>query len=118
MFDEDPISDGPAGDGEIDNTKFLSEEVGPADLVGIALEIFDPFVQSGGLKLRGLCVEEAEIARDDELVDKIDPDPSLSGLVGVGRYQAGFVLGVSTFEELDDDLRVVQGSILVGDSGD
>lgn len=118
MFDKDPIPDGPTGNGEIDDAEFLSEEVRPADLVDVTLEISNPFVQSGGLKLRGLGVEEAEVAWHDKLVDKVDPDPCLSSLVGVGWHQAGFVLGVSIFKELEDDLRVVQGSALMRDGGD
>ena len=118
MFDEDPIPDGPAGDGEIDDAEFLSEEVRAADLVDVALEIFDPFVENGDSKLRGLSVEDTEVARDDELVDEIGPDPGLSGLIGVGWYQVGFVLGISIFEELEDDVRVVKGSALMGDNGD
>ena len=117
VIDEDPIPDGPTGDGEINNAEFLSEEVRAANLVGIALEIFDPFVRSGGLELGGLSVEDAEVARDDELVDEIDPDPGLSGLIGIGWYQVGFVLGVSIFEEFEDDVRVVKRPALMGESG-
>ena len=86
VFDEDPIPDDPTGNGEIDNAEFLSEEVRAADLVGIALKIFDPFVQDGGLELRGLGVKNTEVARDDELVDEINPDPRLSGLIGISWY--------------------------------
>lgn len=82
------------------------------------MEIFDPFAKGGGLELRGLSVEEAEVARYDELVDEIDPDPGLSGEIGVGRYHMGFVLGVGIFEELEDDMRVVKRSSLMGESGD
>jgi len=117
-FDEDPIPDDPTGNGEIDDTEFLSEEVRAADLVGVALKIFDPFVQNGGLELRGLSVEDTEVTRDDELVDEIDPDPRLGGLIGVGWYQVGCILGIGIFEELEDDVRVVKGSALMGESGD
>ena len=117
VIDKDPIPDGPTGDGEIDDAEFLSEEVRAANLVGVALEIFDPFARSGSLELRGLSVEDAEVARDDELVDEIDPDPSLGGLIGIGWYQVGFVLGVSIFEELEDDVRVVKRPALMGESG-
>jgi len=117
VIDEDPISDSPTGNGEIDDAEFLSEEIRAANLVGVALEVFDPFVRNGSLELRGLGVEDAEVARDDELVDEIDPDPGLSGLIGISWYQVGFVLGVSIFEELEDDVRVVKGSALVGESG-
>jgi len=44
VFDEDPISGDPAGDGEIDDAEFLPEEVRAADLVSVALEVFDPFI--------------------------------------------------------------------------
>ena len=117
MIDEDPIPDSPTGDGEIDDAEFLSEEVRATDLVGVALEIFDPFVQNGDLEFRSLSVEDAEVAGDDELVDEIDPDPGLSGLIGISWYQVGFVLGVSIFEELEDNVRVVERSALVGESG-
>jgi len=117
VIDEDPIPDGPTGDGEIDDAELLSEEVRAANLVGVALEIFDPFGRSGGLELRGLSVEDAEVARDDELVDEIDPDPGLSGLIGISWYQVGFVLGVSIFEELEDNVRVVKRPALMGESG-
>jgi len=63
-------------------------------------------------------VEEAKVARDDEFVDKVDPDPGLSCEVGVGRYHAGFSLRVSIFKELEDDMRVVKGSPLMRESGD
>ena len=63
-------------------------------------------------------MEETEVARDDEFVDKIDPDPGLSGKVGVGRYHAGFILRVSVFKELEDDMRVVKGFPLIRDGGD
>ena len=63
-------------------------------------------------------MEEAEVAGDDEFVDKVDPDPGLSGKVRVGRYHAGFVLRVSVFKELEDDMRVVKGFTLIGDCGD
>ena len=86
MFDEDPIPDDPTGNGEIDDAKFLSEEIRATDLVDVALEIFDPFVENGGPKLRGLSVEDTEVSRDDELVDEIDPDPRLSSLIGVSWY--------------------------------
>ena len=118
MFDVNPIPHGPAGDGEIDDAEFLSKKVGPADLVGVALEVFDPFVQGGRLKLRGLSVEEAEVAGDDVFVDKIDPDPGLSGQVWISGPQAGFVLGESIFEELEDDVRIVKWFALVCESGD
>jgi len=117
-FDKDPIPHGPAGYGEIDDAEFLSKEVWAADLVDVALEIFDPFAKGGGLELRGLSVEEAEVARYDELVDEIDPDPGLSGEIGVGRYHMGFVLGVGIFEELEDDMGVVKRSSLMGESRD
>lgn len=118
VFNKDPVPDGPTDYGEVNDAEFLSEEVRATDLVGVALEIFDPFVQSGGLKLRGLSVEEAEVTRDDELVDEIDPDPCLSGLIRINGYQVGLILGVSSFEELEDDMRVVKGSPLMGESGD
>ena len=63
-------------------------------------------------------MEEPKVPRDDEFVDKVDPDPGLSGEVGVGRYHAGFVLGISIFEELEDDVRVVKGFPLIRDGGD
>lgn len=63
-------------------------------------------------------MEEAEVARDDELVDEVDPNPGLSGEVRVGRYDVRLVLRVSIFEELEDDVRVVEGSALVSESGD
>jgi len=93
------------------------KKVRALDLVGIALEIFDPFVQGGGLKLRGLSVEDAEVAGHDVLVDEIDPDPGLSSLVGISWYQAGLVLRVSIFEEFEDDLRIVKRFPLICESG-
>jgi len=118
VFDKDPIPGGPTDYGEVDDAETLSKEIGPADLVGVALEIFHPLGQGGRLKLRGLSVEDAEVTGHDILVDKIDPDPGLSGLVGIGGYQAGFVLGVSIFEELKDDVRVVKRFPLIRDGGD
>lgn len=118
MLDEDPISDDPRGNGEIDDAELVPKEERAADLVGVALEIFDPLVQDGGLKLGGLRVEETEVTRDDELVDEITPDPGLSGLVRVGWSQMGFVAGVDVFEEFENDVRVVKGFALVGESGD
>ena len=118
MFDKDPIPGDPTDYGEVDDAEFLSKEVGPVDLVGVALEIFHPFGQGGRLKLRSLGVEDAEVARHDVLVDDIDPDPGLSGLVGIGGYQAGLVLGVSIFEELEDDVRVVKRFPLIRECGD
>ena len=118
VFGEDPVPTGPTDDREIDDAEFLSKEVRPADLVGVTLEIFDPFVQGGGLKLSGLGVEEAEVARYDELVDEVDPDPGLSGDVRIGGYQAGLVLRVGSFEELEDDVRVVKRPSLVREGGD
>ena len=104
MFDKDPISHGPADNGNIYDAVFLPKEVRPADLVGKALEIFDPFTEGGYLELGGLSVEEAEVAGHDELVDEVDPDPGLGGDVGVGRYQVGLVLGIGGLEELEDDM--------------
>lgn len=118
MLDEDPISDDPTDNGEVNDAELLSEKVRPADLVDVALEILDPFAQNGGLKVRGLSVEDTEVARDDELVNKIDPDSSLSGIVGISWYQVGFVSGVSIFEELEDDVRVVKRSPLMREDGD
>ena len=63
-------------------------------------------------------MEEPEVARDDEFVDKVDPDPGLSGKVGVGRYHTGFVLRIGVFKELEDDMRVVKGFPLIRDGGD
>lgn len=63
-------------------------------------------------------MEEAEVARHDELVDEIDPDPGLGGEVRVHGYQMGFVLRISGLEELEDDVRVVKGPPLMGESGD
>ena len=118
MLGKDPIPGGPTGNGDIDDSEFLPEEVWFADLVGIALEIFDPFVQGAGLKLRGLSVKEAEVAGHDELVDEVDPDPGLSGIVRVHGYHTGCELRISIFEELEDDVRIVNGSPVVGDGGD
>ena len=118
VLGKDPIPGGPTGNGNIDDAVLLSKEVRLLDLVGVALKIFGPFAQGGCLKLRGLSVEEAEVARDDEFVDEIDPDPGLGGEVGVGRYYAGCVLWVSVFKELEDDMRVVKGFPLIGDCGD
>lgn len=44
VFDEDPISDDPRGDGEIDDAELIPKEVWTTDLVGIALKILDPLV--------------------------------------------------------------------------
>ena len=63
-------------------------------------------------------MEEAEVTRHDKFVDKIDPDPGLSGLVGISGYHVGFVLRVSIFEELEDDVRVVKGSPLMCEGRD
>jgi len=49
MFDKDPISDNPRDDRDVDDTDFLSKEVGTADLVGVALEVFHPLVEGGYL---------------------------------------------------------------------
>lgn len=117
MFDVDPIPQDPAGYGEVDDAEFLSKKVRAADLVGVALEVFDPFAQSGCLKFRGLGVEQAEVARHNVFVNEIDPDPGLGGLVGISGPQ-GVVLGVSIFEELEDDLRIVKWFALICDSGD
>ena len=62
-------------------------------------------------------MEEAEVARHDELVDEIDPDPGLGGEVRVHGYQMGFVLRISGLEELEDDVRVVKRSSLIRESG-
>lgn len=43
VLDEDPISDDPAGDGEIDDAEFLPKEVRAADLGSVTLEVLDPF---------------------------------------------------------------------------
>lgn len=118
MFDKDPISDNPRNDGEIDDAEFLSKEIGTTDLVGVALKIFNPLVQDGHLKLGGLGVKEAEVARHDELVDEIAPDPGLSGLVWIGRSQMGLILGVNIFEEFENDVGVVKGSASISESGD
>lgn len=118
MFGKDPIPSSPTGYRNIDDAELLAKEVRLLDLVGVALEIFGPFVEGGRLKFSGLSVEEAEVAGDDEFVDKVDPDPGLSGKVGVGRYHPGFVLRVSVFKELEDDMRVVKGSALICDGGD
>ena len=118
MFDKDPIPGDPRENGEIDNAEFLSEKVRTTDLVGEALEVLEPLAHGGSLKLRGLGVEDAEVARDDVLVDDIDPDPGLSSAVGICGSQAGLVLGVSIFEELEDNARVVEGLPLIGESGD
>jgi len=63
-------------------------------------------------------VEEAEVARYDELVDEINPDPGLSGLVWIGWSQMGFALGVGVFEEFKDNVGVMNGLSLIGESGD
>ena len=118
MLDKDPIPSGPTGYGNIDDAELFPKEVRPADFVGVALEEFGPFEQGGCLKIRGLSVEEAEVARDDEFVDIVDPDPGLSGEVGVGRYHAGFVLRISVFKELEDDMRIVKRFSLIRDGGD
>jgi len=118
VFDKDPISGDPRENGEIDNAKLLSEEVRTTDLIGEALEVLEPLGHGDSLKLRGLGVEDAEVARDDVFVDDIDPDPGLSGIVGICGPQAGLVLGVSIFEELEDNARVVQGFSLISESGD
>ena len=118
MLDKDPISDDPRDDGEVDDAEFLSKEVWTADLVGITLEILDPLAEDGCLKLRGLGVEKAEVARDDELVDEITPDPALSGLVWIGWSQMGFVLGIGVFEEFEDNMGVMKGFSLVCEGGD
>ena len=118
MFDDDPIPHGPAAYGNIDDAEFLSEEVRPADLVSEALEILDPLAEGGGLKLGGLSVEEAEVARDDELVDEVDPDPGLGSDVRIGGYQVGLLLGISVLEELEDDMGVVEGPPLVREGRD
>ena len=85
MFDEDPISEDPSDHGKIDDAEFLSKEVGSTDLVGVALEILYPFVEGGALKVGIASMEDTEVTRDDELVDVVNPDPSLSGLVRVSR---------------------------------
>jgi len=117
VFDKDPISDDPRGDGEVDDAEFVSEEVRTTDLVGVALKVFDPLVQDGPLKLGGLRVEKAEVTRDDELVDEVTPDPGLSGLVWIGWSQMGFVPGINVFEELENNVGVVKGFSLIGESG-
>lgn len=43
-FDKDPIPGDPANYGDVNDAEFLSKEVRAADLVGEALEIFDPFI--------------------------------------------------------------------------
>lgn len=118
MFDEDPISDDPGGDRKIDDAEFLSKEIWTTDLVCEALEVFNPLGQGGCLKLRGLRVKKAEVARHDELVDEITPDSGLSGLVWIGRPQMGFVLGVNIFEEFEDNVGVVKRFALICESGD
>lgn len=85
VFDEDPISEDPSDHGKIDDAEFLSKEVGSTDLVGVALEILYPFVEGGALKVGIASMEDTEVTRDDELVDVVNPDPSLSGLVRVSR---------------------------------
>ena len=117
VFDEDPISDDPRGNGEIYDAELVSEEVRATDLVGVALKIFDPLVQDGGLELGGLRVEEAKITRDDELVDEITPDPGLSGLIWIDWSQMGFIARINVFEEFENDVRVVKGFTLIGESG-
>jgi len=118
VFDKDPIPGDPRENGEINNAEFLPEKVRTTDLVGEALEVLEPLGHSDSLKLRSLGVEDTEVARDDVLVDDIDPDPGLSGVVGICGPQAGLVLGVSIFEELEDNARVVQGFSLISESGD
>jgi len=44
VFGKNPIPSGPTGYGDVDDGEFLSKEVRPTDIVGEALEIFDPFV--------------------------------------------------------------------------
>ena len=44
IFSEDPIPGGPTGYRNIDDAELLPKEVRLADLVGVALEIFGPFV--------------------------------------------------------------------------
>lgn len=63
-------------------------------------------------------MEEAEVARDDELVDEISPDPGLSGLVWIGGPEVGFGSGVNIFEEFENDMGVMEGSALIRKSGD
>ena len=118
VLNEDPIPEDPSDHGEIDDAEFLSKKVWTTDLVGVALEVFNPLCEGGGLKLRCLSVEHAEVAGYYELVDKIYPDPGLSSLIGVCRSQVGFAIGVSIFEELEDNVRVVERSSLVRESGD
>jgi len=118
VFGKDPISDDPWDDGEIDDAEFLSKEIWATDLVGVALKVFDPLVQDGYLKFGGAGVEEAEVARHDELVNEIGPDPGLSGLVWIGWSQMGFRLGVNILEELENNVGVVEGIAPIGESGD
>lgn len=118
VFGKDPISDDPRDDGEIDDAEFLSKEIWATDLVGVALKVFDPLVQDGYLKFGGAGVEEAEVARHDELVNEIGPDPGLSGLVWIGWSQMGFRLGVNILEELENNMGVVEGISPIGESGD
>jgi hypothetical protein len=81
------------------------------------LKVLEPFAHGGGLELRGLGMEDAEVSRDDVLVDDIDPDPGLSGIVGICWSQLRLVLGVSVFKELEDNVRVVKGFSLISESG-
>lgn len=118
VFSEDPVSDDPGNHREIDDAEFFAEEIGAADLVDIASEILDPLLEGNSLKLLSLRMEDAEIAWDDELVDEIDPDPGLCGLVGIGRSQVGLVFGIGIFEEFENDVRVVKGLGLIGECRD
>ena len=63
-------------------------------------------------------MENAEVSWYDVFVDEIDPDPGLSGFVGISRPQTGLVLGIEIFKELEDDMRVVKGFTLIRESGD
>ena len=85
FIDKNPISDDPSNDGEIDDARFLSEEVRATDVVSIRPEVPDPFGDDGSLKFGCLGLEDAEITWDDELVNEINPDPGLSSLVRIGR---------------------------------
>lgn len=118
VLDKDPISDDPSDHREINYAELLSEEIGATDLVRVALEVFHPLGHSGDLKLRSLGMENAEVSRYDVLVNEIDPDPGLSGFVGISWSQAGLVLGIEVFKELEDDMRVVKGFTLIRESGD
>ena len=63
-------------------------------------------------------MEDAEVTVNDEFIDEVDPDPRLGSLIWVSWYHVGFILGISIFEELEDDVRVVKRFPLISESGD